>query len=53
MSKIAFKTLKLVVEDRKNELVYSNKTQTETKKSNVISIVPFLRRNAGFGGYIA
>jgi hypothetical protein len=53
MSKIAFKTLKLVVEDRKNELVYSNKKQTEIKKSNVISIVPFLRRNAGFGGYIA
>jgi hypothetical protein len=53
MSKIAFKTLKLVVEDRKNELVHSNKPKTEAKKSNVISIVPFLRRNAGFGGYIA
>jgi hypothetical protein len=53
MSKIAFKTLKLIVDDRKNELVHSNKPKTEVKKSNVISIVPFLRRNAGFGGYIA
>ena len=38
MSKIAFKTLKLIVDDRKNELVHSNKPKTEAKKSNVISL---------------